>query len=250
MKTQRSIGFLFLTIFLSACGSTPLFRANFDSDTIGARPNSSPPGDPVGDWIYISNPESAVPNPVEVVNIDEFDNRGNSLRYSNVNTPVWNRYVGFMSREIGLRTTEYFAFWNGRLDVSSSSSALDIWLGSSHFLPMASLRFEDGQILLAIGFGEFGKKYEAIGSYTTGIHTVLMRVDKPSATYAIVIVQQRGETIETGTRPVLYRDALRNLRPTLYMWFSEEGVHGSGSYLTDNVGISERAPDISEMMPR
>ncbi|GEM_PF-4042651 len=254
MKTQRSIGLLFLTIFLSACGSTKLFYADFDADTVSEGPNEYPPGDPELDHIYYTN--SPVYGPVlQVVNIDEFDQHGNSIRYSATGqTNTYYRLVSFQPYEWphDPSTTEYFAYWYGKLELSSSSPALDVGLGDD-YLPYGShwagLRFKNGRILLLTNVRS--ETFEEIGSYETGsTHFIVISIDIPSATYEIRILQD-GRVISTGTRPVLNPESLHaGYAKSLNMCFCERGTYTSGSYLVDFVNISKRAPGDFRIIPR
>jgi len=233
MRHARHIAMILLMAILSGCGSR-LFHDNFDADTVGAAPNLSPPGDPVGDLIYLSGRRS----PAVVVTDSDFT--GRSLRYRNSDMDVIERYVGFMSKEIDASSVQYWAAWNGRPNLPNNSSALDIWFGNSHFLPMLVLRFDNGQILLQTGSGAT-PTYDRIGSFTSGeFHTVIMRVNKDRGTYAVSIASS-GPAATSGERAVLNRDALTTLRPTVYMLYSED-VHSSGSYTMDNVLITESCP--------
>jgi hypothetical protein len=257
MKTQHSIALLFLMLFLSACGSTKLFYANFDADTVGEGPNEYPPGDPELDHIYYTN--SPVYGPVlQVVNIDEFDQHGNSIRYSATGqTNTYYRLVSFQPSQWpnpDPSTTEYFVFWTGKLEVSSNSPALDVGL-SDDYLPYgrhwAVLRFKNGRILLLtnVRLGD-SETFEEIGSYETGSkHSILIHVDIPSATYDITILQD-GREISTSTRHVLNPETIRHQTMPLIMCFCEYGENTPGSYLVDNVIISKRAPGDFRIIPR
>jgi hypothetical protein len=236
MDTIRLISISILLTAITGCGS-PLFRADFDSDTLGDSPSASPPGSPVGDFIYLSAP-GTIPGPAVVVSDSAF--AGRSLRYRNSDVELWYRFVGFMSKEITSASEQYWAAWNGRPNLPNSASALDIWFGNAHFLPMALLRFDNGQVRLQTSTGA-SPSFETLGTYASGtVHTVLMKIDKLAGTYVITIFASGGN-ITTGVRPVLNSSALGTLRPTVYMFFSDD-VSSSGTYTVDNVLITEACP--------
>ena len=238
MNKLKVIGIMFLCFSLNACGSR-LFYDNFNSDAVGNPPHSSPPGSPTGDFIYLSAPASLTPQPVKVVNGAGFS--GNSLQYSNVNIPLYHRYVGFMSKEITPASQHYWAVWNGLLNLSTNSSHLDVWFGDSHFSPMAQLRFKDGQILLQTSTGA-APSFTSLGTYSAGFrHSIIIKIDKNTSTYALSIFPVGGSVMSSGSRPILTPSALSTLRPTLYMWFGED-AHSNGTYTVDNVVLTESCP--------
>jgi hypothetical protein len=222
-------------LLMSACGST-LFRANFDADAVGARPPETPAGEPVGDYFYMSAP-AGVASPAIVVTDAAFS--GRALRYRNNDVEAWYRYIGFMSKEVTPASENYWAIWRGRPDLPDGVSALDVWFGNSHFLPMLSLRLANGQVRLRTS--DDPSTYETIGSYESGqLHTVLMRVNKLTSRYSVSIISRAG-SVHTGSRPVLNASAVSTLRPTMYMWFSD-AVSSAGSYTLDDIRITESCP--------
>lgn len=228
-------GLVLTTLALANAGcSAAVFRADFDSDPVGAAPSENPPDRPAGDLVHLSNPGSGsalvVDAPASLT--------GRSVEYGNVNVPAHERVLGFVSTEIDGRAKHVFASWRGVIAVGPSGSALDVWLGSARSVALASLRFKNGQILRRTGNGP--DAFTTIGNYQPGeSHTVVMRVDKDTGEYAIRVV---GRTVvDTGTHPVLNPTAASTLRPTVYFWFSEDFSSGS-TYTIDDVTISTRCP--------
>jgi hypothetical protein len=226
-----------LALLVAGCGSTPIFRANFDSDAVGGLPNENPPGAPTGDLIWTA--AGSLPGVVTVVNSGELSTR--NLRYANVDVPLYNRYLGFFSTEVTLAPDKsFFAYWNGHIVDDPSGSALDIWLGDGHFAVIALLRFKNGTISVRTGTNEF----EQVGNYVSGTdHFILLRVDKSSAQYRLSFVPARGQSFAVGPRSVLSSSALNTSRPTLYAFYSEDRS-GSGKYFFDNITISEKEPSM------
>jgi hypothetical protein len=230
-KHMATIVLLISAFILSGCATGPLFRANFDADAVGAQPNTSPPGAPVGDFIYLSDP-TGTPGQVTVVNSSALSSK--SLQYSNIDIPVYYRYVGFMATEEVLGAQQKFrAMWNGRLDLANNSSALDIWLGDGHFSSLAAIRFKNGQVLLRTSDTP---TYETIGSYSESQnHVVTITIDKATQKYSIVMIPG---SVLSGWKPVLHTAALSTDRPTIYFHFSEN-ASSSGKYVVDNVLIEK-----------
>jgi len=237
MKTstlRTSITLVVMVIAASAlggCATGTLFRANFDADAVGALPNTSPPGAPVGDFIYLSDP-TGTPGQITVVNSAALSSK--SLQYANIDIPVFYRYVGFMSTEEMLGANQKFrAIWNGRLDLATNSSALDIWVGDGHFSSLAAIRFKNGQVLLRTSDTP---TYENIGSYSESQnHVVTITVDKATQKYSVVMIPG---SVLSGWRTVLHPAALSTDRPTIYFHFSEN-ASSSGKYVVDNVLIEK-----------
>jgi hypothetical protein len=216
-------------IMFSGCASGTLFHDDFDADAAGGPPNSSPAGPPTGDLIYIA--DSSNPQQLVVVNSSALNSR--ALQYSNVNLPPPNRFVGFMSKEEALPANQKFrAIWVGRIDLTSSGSALDIWLGDSHFKAIAALRFDNGEVFVRTSSNP--EAYESIGTYSESANeTVIISVNKGTQQYSAIV---GGDA--SGWRPVLDASALTTDRPTLYFWFSEP-VSSSAKYVVDNVAIEK-----------
>jgi hypothetical protein len=125
------------------------------------------------------------------------------------------------------------ARWDGRVDLDSNGSALDIWLGNQHFLPLAGMRFANGQVLLQTSNTP---TFETIGSYNESQnHTVAVTIDKPAQKYSIVMLPG---SVLSGWRTVLFPEALNTDRPTLYFHFSEN-KSSPAKYVVDRVRIDK-----------
>jgi hypothetical protein len=211
------------------CASGPLFNANFDADAVGSLPNTDPPGQPAGDEIYFVDANQASMQ-VTVVNSAALGSK--SLQYSNANVPVYSRYIGFISKSEALGANQKFrAAWDGRVDLDSNGSALNILLGDPHFIPFAEMRFKDGQVLLRTTLAD---TYEPIGPYDESQnHAVFITIDKSTQKYSIVMVPG---SVTSGWRTVLVPEALDTNRPSLYFYYSEN-KSSSGKYVVDKVAI-------------
>lgn len=225
----------------AGCGSSKIFYANFDADVVGNRPAENPPGAPTGDLIWLST--STMNGIATVVNSGELP--GKTMRYANVDVPLYNRYVGFIAAEVSLAANaKLYAYWNGYITDDPGGSGLEIWLGNSHFMALALIRFKDGKVYYQSGPGSPSPYVEA-GTYVPNrSHFVLITVDKGTQQYTVGIIQSGGgANINIGPRPVLNAPALETSRPSLYLMYNEE-QDGNGRYFIDNVTISEKSPSM------
>lgn len=220
-------------LLLTGCGS-PILRANFDTSALGTHPAPELPGDPVGDSFYLSTPTSGA----AVVVAAPADLSGRSLSYRHAGGASYNRYMGFGGKEVDASARQYWALWNGIPNLTPNV-ALDVWIGNGHFESFGLIRFVNNQVLLSNDRNN--SSFTSIGSFNSGrMHTVLMKVDKPSATYSIWVLGD-GPAISTGNRPVLTPGALDTTRPYVYFWFGSEGTSTS-HYTLDNMLMTEACP--------
>lgn len=219
-------------LLLTGCG-TPILRANFDTNTLGTHPPPELPGDPVGDSFYLSSPSSGS----AVVVTAPAGLSGRSLRYQHTAPQSYNRFLGFGGKEVSASSLQYWAVWSA-IPQLTPNVPLDVWMGNGHFESFGTIRFLNNQVLVAT---DNRGGFAPVGSFTNGrVHTVVVKVDKPSGTYRISVLG--GEApVNTGTRPVLTPAALSTTRPYVYLWFGSDGVSAS-TYTVDNVLITEACP--------
>lgn len=220
-------------LLLTGCGS-PILRANFDTSPLGTFPAPELPGDPVGDSFYLSSPSSGS----AVVVAAPSGLSGRSLSYRHSSPQSYNRYMGFGGKEVDANARQYWALWNGIPNLTPNVP-LDVWIGNGHFQSFGQIRFLNNQVLVATNAS--GTTFAPIGSFTNGrVHTVVMKVDKPSGTYSISVLGD-GPSFDTGNRPVQTPEALSTTRPYVYFWFGSDGTSAS-SYTLDNMLITEACP--------
>lgn len=220
-------------LVLAGCG-TPILRANFDTNTLGTHPGPELPGDPVGDSLYLSDPTSGS----AVVVAAPSGLSGRSLSYRHSAPMAYSRFLGFGGKEVSASAQQYWAVWNA-IPQLTPNVPLDVWMGNGHFESLGAIRFLDGQVLVSTDAR--GSNFTQVGTFTNGrVHTVVIKVDKPSATYRISVLGGAA-SVNTGTRPVLTPAALGTTRPYVYLWFGGEGV-SSSTYTVDNVLITEACP--------
>jgi len=221
-----------LTCTMTSCGS-PILRANFESDAVGTTPGPDIPGDPVGDYFYLSSPTSGSARVIAA----PAGLSGKSLSYRHAVPESYNRYMGFMGRETSSSSQQFWAVWNAYPHLADNVP-LDVWIGNSHLDPICKLRYLNGQVFVENGV----ENYTPIGTYRNDqTHGVVIKVDKLSSTYQISVHSSRPAA-STGVRPALDPSVLTRLvRPTVYFWFPSEGTSGS-TYAIDDMLMTEACP--------
>lgn len=220
-------------LVLSGCG-TPILRANFDTSTLGTHPAPELPGEPVGDSLYLSSPSSGS----AVVVAAPAGLSGRSLRYRHSAPMSYERFLGFGGKEVSASAQQYWAVWNA-IPQLTANVPLDVWIGNGHFETMGKIRFLNNQVLVSTDVN--GTAFTPVGSFTNGrVHTVVMKVDKPSASFRISVLSS-DPAVHTGNRPVLTPAVLATTRPYVYLWFGSDGTSPS-TYTVDNVLITEACP--------
>ncbi len=231
MNTVK-VGFLAMGLSLAGgCGNV-LFHDSFDDDTIGSRPNLVPPGDPVGDLIYMSDPAGTS---LEVVSGAEAGDH--DLKYQKTEASDISRYVGFLSKQITPDERAFTLIWNAKANLFNQDGPLDIWVGNTHFGAIAGIRIDNGRVLKRQG----ESSYIDIGAFRNDVdHTVVWTIDRDAETYSLLL-SGGGISISVDDEPITGQNELTYLmtpRPTLYLLFGEGGT-GASSYTIDNLRIAE-----------
>ena len=163
---------LIILVSMPLVSGCVLFHADFESDTAGMPPSTSPAGDPTGDEIEILS--GGVSN-VVVVSDSLF---GNSLMHSPQERVTQIYFRGTRSRR---DPDEFFAVWDGCADRWSTDTP-------RYFFTVGNLN--TGRANLEIENGEFRAEGERIADVVVGeIHTVSMHVDNTAGTYTVTIAQ-------------------------------------------------------------
>lgn len=211
---------------LAACGDI-LFNADFEADTAGLRPSSSPAGPPMGDTIrvWIADPGNLV-----VVNPGI---NGNSLLYRYNPTLSQANFIGI---ETGRDAPIYWAAWNGRAERFS---------GSTPRLAFSVGNFNSGIANLEIIDGEFVASGDMLGDVVMGEeHTVIIRVDNRAGTYTVSVFQRRGGILSSGTKSLSSRGLIPGDRVfDISMFYdAEPSVSDPATYMIDDILITEKPP--------
>jgi len=169
--TLITLGF---ALMLSGC---TLFHADFESDTVGARPSSSPDGRPTGDMIRIWLADPG--NLVVVPGRNSCDvSSGKSLVYSYQQSVSQADLIGIEPRR---EVQEFWAVWDGRAERFSSTTP-------RFFFSVGN--FNTGIANLEIVNGEFRASGERIANVVpVEVHSVIMHVDNREGTYSVTIDQ-------------------------------------------------------------
>lgn len=228
-------------LLTSGCG-TQVLRANFDSDPLGGLPLASPPGDPVGDSVWLGTLVSSI-EPHAVIIISDGAISGQSLRYSNADIPGLVREVRFYSKELGSRRPKYWAAWSGRIeDVTDSTSPLIIHFGN-FTIGYASFKIQSGKLWVR-RTPERGSGYEPVGDLAAEtVHTVVVMIDDQTETFNIAIFPRRGRTLNVVSRPLESRSIFTERRLNIQLRF-DGGSNSGASYVIDDIIITEKEPDM------
>lgn len=155
----------------SGCANL-LFHADLDSDTVGARPNPSPPGRPTGDTIVIWSSD-----PGNLVVVADRINT-NSLAHSYQETVSQADFIGIETRGV---LPEYWAEWRGCAERFSSDTP-------RFFFTVGNLT--TGTANLEIVNGEFYASGERITNVVLDeVHLVGIHIDNTAGTYTVDIYQ-------------------------------------------------------------
>jgi hypothetical protein len=163
---------LFCLAFVPMLSGCVIFHADFESDTVGVPPGSSPAGNPTGDEIVILGADSG--------NVVVIADRlfGNSLRHSPQETVSQIFFTGIETRSA---VEQFVAIWDGCADGWSSDTP-------RYFFTVGSLN--TGTANLEIENGEFRAAGERIADVVVGeVHTVRILVDNTAGTYTVTIAQ-------------------------------------------------------------
>jgi hypothetical protein len=240
VKKNNYFVILASVILLSACNSSKIFFASFDSEADGSRPAASAPGQPAGDTIYSSNSCDLTAGDLVVINSEEFGSK--ALRYSNVDIAQPCRILNFISRELNMvETKELWFYFNAVPHLSEDSSPLRITATGYNWKPFAGILLQNGKILLQVTAGA-NPDYELIGSFANGQRQfILFHINQESVTYTLTILKPGGN-IELADRPILDPTAFSTSKVSILANYSQ--IESSdGSYIFDNVTISEKEPE-------
>lgn len=218
----------------AGCGTTQIFRANFDSDRLHETPNPSPPGDPDSDYIFWYTADSDL-SVVSVV----YDGvlASNSVRFPNIGGNNGSRYIGFIPIEVSPSATHVYAYWNGVAYISDEP--IDIWLGWSYSRPIGGFRLHNGNILIRNSTGGF----ERIGTFDHGkSQFVLLAINKNSRTFDLTFIQGDNIVTRLGVEAI-DTGAVDGTRPVLGMGYINTR-ESHAFYVADNIIISEEEPEM------
>lgn len=168
---QHSLSPICLAL-LSMLSGCVLLHADFESDTAGALPGSSPAGPPEGDEIRVWAAGAAN----IVVTADRLF--GNSLRHSPRESVS---QIDFIATETARTVQQFTALWDGCADRWSADTPRYFFSVGSLNTGLANIELENG---------EFRAAGERLADVVYGeIHTVSVQVDNRAGTYTVTIAQ-------------------------------------------------------------
>lgn len=238
MSNRKALMLVLSVLLISGCGSV-LFYDDFENGSVGDQPNMIPPGEPVGDMIYMSTTTGSSLRLIAGPSSGGSAAGGQWVSYRKSESDPTLRFVGFMSKEITAGERAFTATWSGRASLSDADGPLDVYLGSAHFGRICGFRVEGGRVL----WDEDGN-YSDVGAFPNGgVHSVVWTVDRNAQT-CVLAINGGGASVSTGARAVTGTGLtfLTAARPTLWLQFSEGGI-GSSTYALNDVRISETDPE-------
>ncbi|MEM7308171.1 MAG: hypothetical protein AAF682_15940 [Planctomycetota bacterium] len=215
---MRSSLLLGLALLLTGCNHTTIFRADFDSDTVGGAPADMPPGEPAGDQIAISG-EAANVTVVDSAPLSSIAMRIEraALALAVDCIPVGGPYVegGFV---IGFTGASQFA----------NAAPLTVSVVDPADVPLVAFTLAGGQIEVQ-GAGAF-----PIGYAANQEHGVLLGFNLDDGTYTLTI-GNGSEADSIDAAPLLPGASFAKLR---FDFPAEVLEANPGVYVVDDVVIS------------
>ncbi len=237
---NKSFTFLLCVVpllLLSNC--TTLLKANFESDTIGNKPNKLLPGAPSGDIIEYAND---IENQVDIVATPE--SAGNkSTRYQSV-TPIGDigghgAWISFKAKSSNFSNAVSFT-WTARKNFNSLGMGMLIDVSDGSGIVAARLRISgNGDVYMIKSFEN--NLTELIGKIENDEkHSFIITVNLSSGNYNLSITKPSGNITKNGNNLVMTDITLFHnpANPTVAFKFENFGV--PQHYIIDEVIISRR----------
>ncbi len=221
----------------SACKTTRLLTASFESDAIGSSPNKTLPGDPSGDEIGFN---SIIIPQLKVQSSTISGSK--ALFYTNVATdPITAsaRWISFKGAPTDLSKTVWFMYAAQNINPAQD---VTVDLTDGYSAAIARLRIQpDGTVSIATDNTYLN--YEDIGNVGTQVHTVIFTTSLVTKKYNVTIFRQSGPAITVENKPFMQQNAtlFKNpARPTIS--FTHSGTASSHTYAIGIVSISKEKP--------
>lgn len=221
----------------SACKTTRLLTATFESDALGSAPNKTLPGDPSGDEIEFN---SIITPQLKVQNSTVGGSK--ALFYTNIATdPIMAaaRWVSFKGAPTDLSKTVWFMYVAQNVNPAQD---VNVDLTDGYNNAIARLRIQsDGTVSIATDYTYVN--YEDIGNIGTQVHTVIFTTSLVTKKYNVTIFKQSGPAITVENKPFMQQNAtlFKNpARPTIS--FTHTGTSSAHAYVIGSVSISKEKP--------
>lgn len=244
MRKVRSISILAMAI-LGATGCQTLLDAGFEGDRIGGFPDTSLPGAPSGDSLYVASlGTEPTANCVRVVDspLVGASEGGKALLLDSSATGRGTkcRTLGwFISAPTAEGNAPYAAIWQSYVGTNLDSG---LSFGFHHRRPVISIDFQGQQALLSIG-GDV----VATGNFRPfETYTGTVNFDPEAQTYSVSLSGAGATLRSDGSYE--HTASMGSSGERLGLIFSETripsgGVDGPGAIIVDNVLMTEADPD-------
>jgi hypothetical protein len=235
MKVKSWVVLFVLLVFTAiGCEGVQVFKADFQSDTLGSQPSLSPDGPPTGDSIVIVGPGST--------RVMEWLGQTGTRAAEIASVPV-----GFSGMELfvapGIKGSRYFLSFN--MYSKYLNTARDFYLRARSnyfgFGLLAEMKFRSGSIYVNNGLGF--QLLDSIDYSTEENLLVMMNIDYVSETYYVSVVNYSTNVSQSITDIPLINDGGGSSEPFFQVGY--DGDYGSGlagMFLTDNYNISKVEP--------
>ncbi len=217
---------------LSGCQVNRLFHADFQADSVGSAPNTSPPTEPVNDLIWFSSQQRPT-----VINSTPLQSKALEIKYN----AEWGIPVMYFGTTPPNPSNTYYAFWQGYAP-TISTVPFTISLTSSHFQPGVQLTFHNGTIYKDIFHTEVSTG-APIGSYSANqVHMVLMTANKSASTYNLWIWRDGAPAIELNNQPITNAYFWDSDRFAITVSTPVSPLSSASAYVMDDPMINQQAP--------
>lgn len=209
------------------CG-TPIFNANFDSETLNQAPSRNPPGPPTGDSMY------GPPRPRSQVITAPAGMLGRALKYTAVNTgqplaPLW-----FLSREVSPDSQRYYVKWKAIREYRDGVVPLKISLENARSNVLVNLELSSGIYFVVKADG----RKERVASITNNVAHQVAIIVHSNRTYTVMVADNSSNILGIADNlPLLSTAAIPQLSLVLYY-----PSIGNTSYIMDDVVMTEECP--------
>jgi hypothetical protein len=240
MKTFRLLLCALLSASLfTACKTTAILTAKFESETVGSLPTKNIPGDPAGDAIEYS---TELQPRIKVTNSATAGQK--AVTFTEINTPgltAHNQFLSFRGISTDFTQPMWFIF-AGTHSGSGERLTIDITDGSAAMITRMFIT-DSGQLSMMTNFtgGE-----QVLGNIPAGVsHTFFVTLNLSTKKFNLTVLKSGGN-ITVSDRPVLLDNILAYANPARPMlsfrW--DDGASATRKYVLEEVMITRKKPDM------
>ncbi len=232
MKTKFiwiTLSMAFICLLLSSCGPL-IFKANFDSDTVGNDPNPNPPGAPSGDKIKgdcgITIVNSGILSSKAMRFYNESDCLIDAMWFESTTLSTSNQFLNYVF-------TGY--------PESTTHRTFNISFAGGHFRDAFTVKYQNGTMYLTDG----NYTDHNIGTYTANQkQTFLVGINRATDKYALTISRSGTSNIQLSDRPVREANFWGQPAYILYLYYdTDDSSTSSNGYVIDAVSMNKEDED-------